>query len=238
MKKSACFPLIVWVIFITFTCSKKINQSGLKPAKVVLIPVVADTSRIEKGLDTVPERDAIRIEWILNSDERVIGYEIYRKSGESNSKFVKLFTAAETDSFYEDIVPQIGVRYYYTVLAVNDEDLRSESGDTLSYMLLQKASNLKPKGESSEGKPVFSWTDGNQAHEYVLRIAENATNRFVWVAVIQADYGNPIQSVVFNADQKASYSALIQGTDYRWRVDVRGQNFSGSESEWVTLKIR
>jgi hypothetical protein len=239
MHKKVCFFLILSTIFAIFTCSKKINQSSLKPPKVVLIPSAADTSLVEKGIDAVPDRNAVRIEWHLSSDDRVTGYEIFRRAGETG-EFVSIRTTAETDSFFEDLVPQtqVPVRYYYTVLAVNDEDLRSETGDTLSYMLLKKSQNLLPKGESALTKPVFTWTDPNQAHEYILRLEENIGNKTVWLSVIPADYGSQIQSVHFNFDQKASIAGLVPGQDYRWRIDVRGQNNSGSESEWVALKIR
>jgi len=237
MRKSAYFLLILCLVFATLTCSKKINQSGLKPPKVAMIPTAADTSRSERGIDAVPERDAIRIEWFPGSDERVIQYEIYRRTEAVGAKFVKITAIAEPDSFYEDVVPLVGVRYFYTVLAVNDEDLRSESGDTLNYLLLQKAVNLQPTGIQSNTKPVFTWSDPNQAHEYVIRLLENASNRVIWISVVQADYGNQVQSVKFNSDQKAAYPALISGFEYRWRVDVRG-NAGGSESKWATLRIQ
>lgn len=236
--RSARFFLIIWVIFATFTCSKKVNQAGSRPRKVTLIPTAADTSRIERGIDAVPDRNAIRIEWIQSADENVVDYEIYRRQDLPDAKFTLIATVAVPDSFFEDAVPSVGVRYFYTVRAVNDEDLKSETGDTLSYLLLQKPRNLKPTGIHSSTKPVFTWSDPNQAHEYIFRIVENTTLRTVWISVVPTDYGNPVQSIVYNADQKASLAALISGSEYRWRVDVRGQNNSGSESEWMTLKIQ
>jgi hypothetical protein len=239
MCKKVRFFLILSMIFAIFNCSKKINQSSLRPPKVVMIPAVADTSRIEKGIDAIPNGNAVRIEWVLSRDERVTGYEIYRQET-AGAQFAKIWTAAEKDSFYEDFVPKTGVRYYYTVLAVNDEDLKSETGDTLRYTLLKKATGLNPNGESTSAKPIFGWTDSNQpqAHEYILRLEENVGNRSIWIAVAPADYGSLQQSANFNFDQKASVAALVSGKEYRWRVDVRGQNNSGSESEWVALIIR
>jgi hypothetical protein len=229
------FCLIFSLIFATLTCSKTITQSGTKPPKVVLIPAVSDTSRVEKGIDAVPEKNAIRIEWIPCQDETVVKYEIYRKSDAPEAKFVQIGEATEADSFYVDDV-QTGVRYFYTVTAVNDEDLRSESGDTLSYLLLQKAVNLQPKGEIANSKPVFTWNDPNQAQEYIIRVVDNLTNQPVWISVVPTNY-ELNHSVAFNADQKA-VSGLLSGSLYRWRIDVRGQNYSGSESVWVSLKIR
>jgi hypothetical protein len=237
MRGKVRFFLILSTIFAIFNCSKKINQSSLRPPKVSMIPAVADTSRIERGIDAVPNLNAIRIEWYLSSDERVTGYEIYRRETQG-VKFAKIWTAAENDTFYEDIVPKIGTRYYYTVLAVNDEDLRSETGDTLSYMLLKKATGMDPNGESAGTKPVFIWTDPNQQHEYIIRVEENIGHRTVWITVVPSDYTPQPQSAIFNFDQKAVVGALVSGKEYRWRVDVRGQNNSGSESEWVALKIR
>ncbi len=202
-----------------------------------MIPATADTSRIEKGIDAIPEKDAIRIEWIPSSDERVTQYEIYRTIDAIGAKFVKIAMIAEPDSFYEDSVPLVGVRYLYTVLAVNDEDLRSETSDTLNYLLLRKAINLQPTGIQSDTKPVFTWGDPNQAHEYIIRLLENASNRVIWISVVQADYGNLVQSVKYNSDQKAAYPALLSGLEYRWRVDVRGST-GGSESNWATLRIQ
>jgi fibronectin type 3 domain-containing protein len=238
MHRKVLFFLILSTIFAIFTCSKKINQSSLKPPKVTMIPTAADTSRIEKGIDAIPNGDGIRIEWSLSSDERVTGYEIYRKETLS-AKFTKIWTAAEKDTFYEDFTTKTGIRYYYTILAVNDEDLRSETSDTLNFMLLKKATNLNTTIGSSKTKPVFNWLDSNQAGEFIVRIEEKIGNRPIWIALVQADYGSSQQSVNFNFDQKALMNELVLGKEYRWRVDVVGHEVnSGSESEWIPLTIQ
>jgi len=231
--------LIFSTIFAILACSKKINQSSLKPPKVKLVAAVADTSRIEQGIDAVPTLDAIRIEWYASEDERVKGYEIYRWRENIGINFVKLATTMESDTAFEDLIPNTNTTYYYYVLAVNDEDLKSESSDTVKYMLLQKATGLRPVGEIENTKPLFTWNDANQANEYIIRVQESTTGAIVWVSVVQADYGNMTQSIRYNADQKAWPSELQTGKEYQWRIDVRGQNLSsGSESKWVGIKIR
>jgi hypothetical protein len=241
MSKNPCFLLILSLVFATFYCQKKVNRSDIRPPRVVMVPAVSDTSRVEKGIDAVPEGNTIRVEWIPCADESVAEYEIHRREGNApGARFVQIATVVHPDSFCLDSGPRLLVRYFYSVWAVTDDGLRSESSDTLSYMLLLKSTIHSPRGETTETKPVFSWTDNNQPHvdEYVVRVVDAVSGEPVWISVVRNNYEPGPQSVVYNADQTARLAALLLGKEYRWRVDARGQGAAGSESEWVSLKIK
>ncbi len=243
MSKSACFLLILSLVFVTFYCEKKINRSGIRPPKVVMVPAASDTSRIEKGIDTVPEGNAIRIEWIPSDDENVAKYEIHRRSGSAPGvKFARIATVVHPDSFYvdSDLQLKLLVRYFYSIWAVTDDGLLSENSDTLSYMLLEKPTILSPKAETTDAKPVFLWNDNNQPQvdEYVVRVLDAVSEQAVWISIVRNNYEPGPKSAAYNADQRARQESLAVGREYRWRVDARGQGATGSESEWVSLKIK
>jgi hypothetical protein len=207
---------------------------------VHIIDGVSDTSSVEKGIDTVPEGNTIRIEWESSSDENVDVYEIYRNSETEKGKFDKkkfdiIAPVSVPDTFYEDQNLLLNVGYYYYILAVTDYGSRSEPSDTLNYKLIEKPINLRPDGSVSDTKPEFSWTDPNNAHYYVIRIMEN--DKMVWLSQLQSDYSER-QTIRFNEDHLAAYDSLAKGVTYNWRVDVIGsESHSGSESQWKSIVV-
>ena len=92
------------------------NNSGREPAKVTLISSSTDTSKVEEGIDAIPESDAIRIEWQPSIDDLVTGYSLYRSSDQED--FEKIALISIPDSTYEDLAVEIYERYYYYIRAV------------------------------------------------------------------------------------------------------------------------
>lgn len=236
MRMRYALSLLLILIFINFNCKNKESPLKVKPQKVALIPCSSDTSRIESGIDAVPEGDKIHVEWNSGYDETVQTYEVYRGTS-AKGVYSKVATVNVPTQFYDDPV-SVNTRYYYYVLSVSDEGVESESSDTLSYKLVFKPEILGPEGDAPD-KPVFAWRDANRASDYVIRVQESGSDSFVWFSMFQApQYGPEEQSIAFNADHSAAAVSLTTGKAYQWRIDVIGsEKASGSESRWVSITI-
>jgi hypothetical protein len=237
MKSTARFFLLLTLIFINFNCNKKANPTKEKPGAVTLIPGVEDTSRIEKGIDAIPDGDLIRIEW-TEGDASTVFYEVFRGSA-PNGAFSKIVTLEIPVRFFEDQVPAPYVRYYYFIRALNDEGVESDPSDTLSYRLIRKAEGLDPVGTCGS-RPVFRWLDPNHANFYIIRVEKMDSGNLVWLSRFQSpQFGSEEQLIAYNADHSASQDSLSTGTQYRWRIDIVGnERNSGSESSWTPIQIQ
>jgi len=240
MLRWLSFFLLFGLIFTIFNCTKRATTGGIKPSPVVLIPGVADTCFAKKGLDTVPDRDAIRVEWIPSSEDEVTGYELYRSS-EKGGAYSLIARLVVTDSFFVDVGVSLYQRYYYYIEAVTDEGLKSDPSDTLDYKLIKKATGLDPNptGEA-DSRPVFSWEnpDPYAAPCYIIRLVEVASGKYIWLHVVPSSYSER-ESVLFNVNGSAVLDSLVRGVYYQWRVDIRGpEDHCGSESNWVTFRVQ
>ena len=240
MLRWLSFFLLFGLIFTIFNCTKRATTGGIKPSPVVLIPGTADTCFAKKGLGPVPDRDAIRVEWIPSSEDEVTGYELYR-SPNKEGPYSLIARLVVTDSFFVDPGVSLYQRYYYYIEAVTDEGLKSDPSDTLDYRLIEKATGLDPVGEISNPRPMFSWKnpDRHAAPCYIIRLVEVASRKYIWLHVVPSSYSGERESVLFNRDGSAVLDSLARGVSYQWRVDIRGsEDNCGSESNWVTFKVQ
>jgi hypothetical protein len=236
MRTAVYFSLLLPLIFINFNCKNEGTSTHDKPTQVNLIPGVPDSlSRVESGMDAVAEGDQIHVEW-TSTDGSVVFFEVYRGSNKSGP-FGKIVTIESPVQYYDDPVA-IQIRYYYYVLSVNDEGMRSDPSDTLDYRLIRKAEGLVPS-DSCGSRPTFQWRDPNYANDYIIRLREASSNTIVWFSFFQAQVGSEDQSINFNADGKATVDSLVSGGNYQWRIDVIGnEKNSGSESRWIPITIQ
>lgn len=237
MKPAARFFLLLTLIFINFNCNKKANPTKEQPGPVTLISGVDDTCRVEKGIDAIPDGDLIRIEWTAG-DESTVFYEVFRGTASSGT-FNKMVTLEIPVQFFEDQVPVPGIRYYYFIRALNDEGVESDPSDTLSYRLIQKADGLNPVGPCGS-RPVFRWLDSNHANYYIIRLEKIDSGNIVWLSMFQSpNFGDEQQFISYNADRRATQDSLSSGIQYRWRIDIVGnEKNSGSESSWTPIQIQ
>jgi len=240
MLKYRYFFLILGVIFAILNCNKKSTGPELEPPVVIFVPCSEDTSEVEKGIDAVPEGDVILIEWYASTDDFVDRYEIYRS--ESEDKDYSLVEQIEVpDTSYLDLVPEINVRYYYYILAINIDNIKSESSDTVFYELLKKAEIISPKEKTNvtDTRPLFQWKDPNEQHLNVIRLRDKNSSEYIWISQVPSEYSD-IQEVEFNSQGDAKVDTLTPGINYEWRIDVIGgqRANTGSESEWATFAIQ
>ena len=234
MWKQMVFCLLFGLLFTIFNCKNEVNTGTIKPSPIILIAGLGDTSLVERGIDTIPEGDVIRIEWIPSSEGEVNRYRIYRSEENRSGPFIEIGSVSEIDSFFLDYSVSVGKRYYYYVLVQNDDEILSDPSDTLDYKLIAKATNLKTTASADS----FSWIDPNDyaAPFYVIRLLEVASQDMIWFTTIETKYDN-IQSVLYNKDGSANLDSLIIGIDYQWRIDIKGpEDHCGSESEWAIIQ--
>jgi hypothetical protein len=236
LRKSLSFFLLLYTQFAILECSKSVDVQHPVPVPVVFIPWSPDTCRSERGIDALPEKDAIQIEWIPSEESTVQAYGIYR-STDVVRPFSMIDLVRIPDSVYVDESVSVGVRYFYFIRAVTREGMWSDPSDTLNYKLLEKASGLMPNGVS-EAKPVFSWEDPNREAFYILRVLDDPSDSLIWISRFSSQYSGHREQIDFNADGSARVDYFQSGMRIRWRVDVESaQENCGSESRWVVFEV-
>jgi hypothetical protein len=221
--------MVLAVISSIIACSKQpTNDQPLLPAPV-LISSPADTLVIERGIDAIPDADAIQVDWELNT--AFAGYELYRAKQDEGT-FVLLKKFGKTDSSYIDYQNiTLNKRYYYLLKGFDKKQNESVPSDTVDYMVIEKAFNLSV---TLADPIIFHW----QVKEvlspfYVLKVFDDVTGENVWLCKISSAFHGLEEQVTYNWDGKAGLSRLSSGRRYRWRVDIVGPSTrSGSESGW------
>jgi hypothetical protein len=209
---------------------------------------------VEIGIDAVPDKEGILLEWYKSNDRNIRYIDIYRqKDGETFFRKIwriDLETASSgQDISYIDDSEDIGFNKYnyYYLKALNSDGGEGQPSDTIQYNLLQKPILSRPNGEIIDGLPVFYWNFPDVIPDsYILRIQEEFTNRLVFVDEIQVDdYFNDQDLDLANDPRIENPPQFISGFTYRWRIDSVGSgfldpddrtiNYSGSESQWFTF---
>jgi len=233
MRKLLFFFLLFFTVIAIFVLSCNLNQVSDLPERVKIIANASETSEVEIGIDAVPEKDAILVEWHTNDDNVTASYRIYRSKEKDGNFELKSVTQ---DTFFLDEGVLLNKRYFYYVTGLSDNGTEGEPSDTLDYKLLQKAQCISPKGSVS-GVPDFKWQDPNAEDVNFLRVIESVSGDYIWTFRMIHNYSY-VKSVVFNIDRTAAVDSLSKGKEYAWRIDVIGSDSSsGSESAWVSFKI-
>ena len=211
------------------------QNSGTEPNYTldppVLLPPPDDLAVDERGLDAVPEYDAIQVEWMRRED---VTLYLYRRA-ETEKDFSRIYTASESDSIYLDRQIELNRHYDYFLIA-DDGTVKSEPSDTLGYKVVAKAYHLTTVVSDSL---VFYWQlQESPPDVYVLKLYDDFADEPVWFSQIQSSYSGLEERVGFNWDSQAWIPELKAGHRYRWRVDIVGPStHSGSESAWQYFLI-
>ncbi|MDZ7374612.1 MAG: hypothetical protein ONB23_11670 [candidate division KSB1 bacterium] len=214
-------------IILLAGCGEEAAGPRLSLPAPVLLPPPSDLAEEERGLDAVPDRDAIQIEWQRYLDEQA-AVEIYRACDRPVS-FAKIASVGARDTCYLDEGVAIGRRYWYFLVARRGSE-RSRPSDTLSYRLLDKPYALSEEGGRV---PIFRWQVREVPVAYVIKLFDGTADTRVWFAVVTPDYGALVEQVRFNSDGSAVVDSLVSGRVYRWRVDVVApEAAAGAESNW------
>lgn len=252
---------VLLVFLLNMACSNPGGDERPLPDKVrmVLRAPGADTTDAEAGIDAVPVPEDsinnIQLMWYQNPKSTDLSYyRIYRSEDELGEKNYDLLVSKALrqpgipDTIFIDAQDlKQNVRYYYYVTAVDKDGRESENSDTLSYRLLETASNLSLNGNSTEittPEMRFEWwmNSGATPDLYILRVEAFISEDFHpirYVKVINSTYNTP-QSYTLSGEY---LKELFPNGKYRWRIDCVGvenvadQYFSGSESDWYIFTV-
>ncbi len=231
-----CLPLIslgMAALLTALSCGKLGDGDERTLPTPRLLPPPDDFSEDERGLDAVPERDAIQVEWEVFAIQNA-SIQVWRRAEECQD-FEQIGRISAKDTVFLDEDVEIGTRYWYFLIASADGWQDSAPSDTFSYRLLEKPFALV---EIATQTPVFRWQVGQTPVGYVLKLFEVDTDKKVWFASVWPDYGTLAEEVAFNFDSTAAVDSLEPGKGYRWRVDVIGpEKSSGAESHWRVFRV-
>ena len=192
--------------------------------------------------DTIPQQDAIRIEWDANTEEDLAGYKVYRRiSPEAKApEFQTIATVLGDDSYYEDTDVAIGVKYYYRISAFNESGNESEKSSVVDYTLLEKPILTEPVDQATieTTSPVFAWLGVPGASSYTIHVHGRAADAGTWEETWCSEKVYPYQdlSKAYNDDNHAS-KPLESGMTCRWLVDSSGGPSVGSQSRWRHFSV-
>jgi len=242
-------PIIVFI-----ACSDTNGPVTEEPGRLTFVPKGPDTAIVERGIDAVPDKVGILLEWFKSNDNSIRYIDIYRQKG-SETYFRKIRTidletaSAGNDVSYIDESDDVGINVYneYYLRALNNDGVEGQPSDTVQYNLLHKPDLSRPNGETIIGLPVFFWKfyeEDPLPHIYILRIQEEFTNRVVFVREFQVNYDSHDQSL--DLSEVENPPTFVSGFAYRWRIDSVGpgildpddpdrKNYSGSESLWFSF---
>jgi len=221
-------PIVVACFLLCLGCSTEFEDKG--PPPPTLLPPPDDLAVVEKGIDAVPEGDAIQLDWLPSDGQEVAGYRLYRRAGRTGAfLLLKSFRAQDT-TFVDPSGIEVGTRYFYFMTAVDRAGREGSPSDTVDYMLVPKAFSLHCTATPT---PIFRWHVHDYPAQYVLKLFDLNDGTKIWFSVVQSDYADQDEEVPYNWDGTAAIPVLTAGRTYRWRVDVVGtERNSGSESAW------
>ena len=217
---------------VWMACDQEVTnpQPGIPVPRFVA--AAADTAVEERGIDAVPEEDAIFLQWHRNPG--LAGFQLFRRfEGEKNFSLIAVLTARDS-SFYDRV--SIDLRCYYYLRGLDEEGRLGAPSDTADYMLLAKAFDL----QVSPGEPLlFSWSTGLMRPAfYLLRLFEESSGVPVWIGRMAPGYQGTRESTTYNSDGRAALPRLQSGVLYRWRLDCVGAAArTGSESAWQRFTL-
>ncbi len=219
-----------------------------KPSMVKRIPS-SDLAEVEMGIDAYASpTDDIVVMWYkhpetLNLDK----YLLYRGEERSGqvifSNIQDIAANSNLDTIYVDEGLNIGTRYYYFIIASDQNNSKSVSSDTVNYQLLEKPvlTNLED-GQTLENPTSLKFeamfTPGPPAGS-ILRIVEpGGSRRLVYLEYKNYldDYGSGSAFHELGQDTLKKY--FENNVLYDWRIDLTSSEiFTGSESEWQEFSI-
>ncbi len=195
---------------------------------------IPEIPSIHPQATTIPQQNAIRIEWDMDPGASLAGYKIYRSTSSEAETFQNIASVSERDGYYEDTDVTIGLKYYYRISAFDDEN-ESDKSDIVSYTLLEKPTLVEPADQAVvvAAMPTFAWLGVSGASAYTVRVHSHGIDGGAWEEIWQSEKVYPYQDLrkEYNNDNLAG-KPLERGINYRWRVDSSAGRSAGSQSRW------
>ena len=189
-------------------------------------------------ITSIPQQNAIRIEWDVNIQEPPVGLIIYRNATGEEDVFLSIGDAPYDRGYYEDADVEVGARYYYCLSALENDSAKT---DPVKYTLLDKAILVEPPDQAilEDLSPTFSWLDVSGASDFVVCVHERIPGRDDWMEIWRSHRIYPYQElkVIYSYDNQA-LKPLERGMNYRWRIDANSGRSAGSKSRWLYFSIK
>jgi hypothetical protein len=202
----------------------------------------------ERGIDA-HENDRIFLEWKLNpEEENVTSYHIYRARYFDALDSLSDFSLISTHSLSQSPIPEfvdseisLNVLYSYKLLAEDISGGLSNFSDTLEYTLLPSiySATMIPNqiNESLGANRQLQWryTYLGAMENYTITLLDTDNNLILRHEFSPGNYIGRIEYFYL-----PDSTLLINGENYKWRVDMGAQYVSsketaGSESHWATF---
>lgn len=261
---------LLFLAFSSFNCVP-VESDGVPPNAPVLIDSTLFFSLNETGSGIRPDPNStgIIIDWNQNPENKVTDYELYRTNlslgGEPfGFKPITKFSNSGIFSFVDTVNVSIDTLYFYKMKAYNS-DLQSEFSNIVSYQLLEKPIINSPNIEVVDtAKLKFTWTILGTSSNFVIRVREARTHKYVWALLTQPKTfdaeqsilygekydvdGSPKQAKVFHLPEKLNTAS--GKNEYEWKISltssfsvnasgiVNFKNGKGSSSAWTTFKTK
>lgn len=201
---------------------------------------IPETPLLHPQASTIPQQDAIIIEWDVNTGDNLLRCRIYRSESSEEEDFQLIATVLERDGHYEDNGVRIGFTYYYRISALDDLGNESGKSDSVNYTLLEKPALIEPPDQAiiETNRPDFAWLSVSGASAFTVCVYSRADDGRSWEEIWHSERVYPYQSLrkTYNDDSLA-IKALESGMVCRWRVDSTGGRWSGSQSRWRYFSV-
>ena len=219
------------LLFLTFLIISGCESGG--PEKEI-----PEAPLLYPQASTIPQQDAIIIEWDVSTEDNLI--RVYRSESSDEKDFQLIATVPEKDGYYEDSDVRIGITYYYKISALDDLGNESGKSDSVKYTLLEKPTLIEPQDQAIVGtkRPDFAWLGVSGASAFTVRVYSRADDGRSWEEIWHSERVYPYQDLrkTYNDDNLA-LRPLESGMTCRWRVDSTGGRWSGSQSRWRNFSV-
>ena len=249
--------LFISLLLVACTQPEEVKPDPPELLQMVLRSAGDDSLDFERGIDAGANPgnplNAIEVQWHTHLQQNDLeSFKIYRSEHESGTINFNLLSTKEIgqpgaiDTLYRDTQDlALDVRYFYYITAVDKDNQESEPSDTVSYRLLEKASDLSLNGNPQQiTTPEFNFKWQSLAsHLFYVRVEAFISEEFhplVYLEEVQSAYDDGWQNLYLEGTW---LKARFPNGNYRWRIDCVGdeniseQAFEGSESDWSDFII-
>lgn len=251
---------LILASLLTFSACTEV-EDAVKPERPEMVRKDAESIILDRGICSLPDYNAIRLQWYRSGDVDLSSYLIYRaldtsKTGEAleftvlDTHYLYSFNPNIADTEYVDLQPLPGEMHYYFIKAKDDAGNLSPSSDTLRYQLDIKPYLESPSGmKNTDSIPTFIWkysADFKFSIDYFIIRLENLTkNQLIWTHEIsRRQYDGSEQELLYNINGTALETSLSPRYTYRWRLDAAGRRDAfgvseeGAASRWIEFNIK
>ena len=221
------------LLFLTFLIISGCEAGG--PEKEI-----PEAPLLHPQASTIPQQDAIIIEWDVNTGGNLLRCRVYRSESSDERDYQLIATVPEQDGYYEDSDVRIGITYYYKISALDDLGNESDKSDSVNYTLLEKPILIEPPDQAiiETKRPDFAWLGVSGASAFTVRVYSRADDGRSWEEIWHSERVYPYQNLRKTYDDDSlALRPLESGMTCRWRVDSTGGRWSGSQSRWQNFSV-